>query len=135
MPSPSRETQPAAPDLPRFHGGDPNGLPGALLRERVGASIRCAPRAGDVPPALPCLHAPRAQPHLVGSDDPHGQLRLTQHAEATGCAVVWASEAYGSDSPTVLAWLAAQTSTIDVGSAVMQIPSNPCHDCDDRSQP
>ena len=61
--------------------------------------------------------------YLVGSDDPHGQLRLTQHAEATGCAVVWAAEAYGSDSPTVLAWLAAQTSTIELGSAVMQIPA------------
>ena len=61
--------------------------------------------------------------YLVGSDDPHGQLRLTQHAEATGFAVVWASEAYGGDSPTVLAWLAAQTSRIDVGSAVMQIPA------------
>ena len=61
--------------------------------------------------------------YLVGSDDPHGQLRLTQHAEALGFAVVWAAEAYGSDSPTMLAWLAAQTSTIDVGSAVMQIPA------------
>ena len=61
--------------------------------------------------------------YLVGSDDPHGQLRLTQHAESTGFAVVWASEAYGGDSPTVLAWLAAQTSRIDVGSAVMQIPA------------
>ena len=60
--------------------------------------------------------------YLVGSDDPHVQLRLTRHAEALGFAVVWAAEAYGSDSPTVLAWLAAQTSTIDVGSAVMQIP-------------
>lgn len=61
--------------------------------------------------------------YLVGSDDPRGQLRLTQHAEALGFVVVWASEAYGSDSPTVLAWLAAQTSKIDVGSAVMQIPA------------
>jgi F420-dependent oxidoreductase-like protein len=61
--------------------------------------------------------------YLVGSDDPHGQLRLAQHAEALGFAVVWAAEAYGSDSPTVLAWLAAQTSRIDVGSAVMQIPA------------
>jgi F420-dependent oxidoreductase-like protein len=60
--------------------------------------------------------------YLVGSDDPHGQLRLTQHAEAMDFAVVWAAEAYGGDSPTVLAWLAAQTSRIDVGSAVMQIP-------------
>jgi F420-dependent oxidoreductase-like protein len=61
--------------------------------------------------------------YLIGSEDPHGQLRLTQHAEALGFAVVWAAEAYGSDSPTVLAWLAAQTSRIGVGSAVMQIPA------------
>jgi F420-dependent oxidoreductase-like protein len=61
--------------------------------------------------------------YLVGAEDPHGQLRLTQHAEALGFDVVWAAEAYGSDSPTVLAWLAGQTSTIGVGSAVMQIPA------------
>src|SRR4029434_7389107 len=61
--------------------------------------------------------------YLVGSDDPHGQLRLTQHAESTGFAVVWASEAYGSDSPTVLGWRGAPAATIDVGSAVMQIPA------------
>jgi F420-dependent oxidoreductase-like protein len=61
--------------------------------------------------------------YLVGSDDPQGQLRLTRHAEALGFDVVWAAEAYGSDSPTVLAWLAAQTSRIQLGSAVMQIPA------------
>jgi F420-dependent oxidoreductase-like protein len=61
--------------------------------------------------------------YLVGAEDPHGQLRLTQHAEALGFDVVWAAEAYGSDSPTVLAWLAAQTSRIHLGSGVMQIPA------------
>jgi F420-dependent oxidoreductase-like protein len=61
--------------------------------------------------------------YLVGADDARGQLRLTQHAESLGYEVVWAAEAYGSDSPTVLSWLAAQTSTIGVGSAVMQIPA------------
>ncbi len=61
--------------------------------------------------------------YLVGSDDPRDQLRLVQHAEELGFDVVWAAEAYGSDSPTVLAWLAGQTSTIRVGSAVMQIPA------------
>ena len=61
--------------------------------------------------------------YLVGAEDPRGQLRLTAHAEALGFDVVWAAEAYGSDSPTVLAWLAGQTSRIDVGSAVMQIPA------------
>ena len=61
--------------------------------------------------------------YLVGSDDPAGQLALTRHAEDLGFDVVWAAEAYGSDSPTVLSWLAGQTSRIDVGSAVMQIPA------------
>src|SRR5918997_352696 len=61
--------------------------------------------------------------YLVGPDDPHDQLQLTRHAESLGFAVVWAAEAYGSDSPTVLAWLAGQTTTIHIGSAVMQIPA------------
>ncbi|MFP5282457.1 MAG: LLM class flavin-dependent oxidoreductase, partial [Actinomycetes bacterium] len=60
--------------------------------------------------------------YLVGADDPRDQLRLTRHAETLGFAVVWAAEAYGSDSPSVLAWLAGQTRTIELGSAVMQIP-------------
>lgn len=60
--------------------------------------------------------------YLVGADDPRDQLRLTRHAEDLGFSVVWAAEAYGSDSPTVLSWLAGQTSTIDLGAAVMQIP-------------
>ena len=61
--------------------------------------------------------------YMVGSDDPQGQLQLTRHAESLGFDVVWAAEAYGSDSPTVLAWLAGQTTRIAVGSAVMQIPA------------
>lgn len=61
--------------------------------------------------------------YMVGADDARGQLQLTRHAESLGYEVVWAAEAYGSDSPTVLAWLAAQTTTIGVGSAVMQIPA------------
>lgn len=60
--------------------------------------------------------------YLVGSQDPAGQLALTRRAEELGYHSVWAAEAYGSDSPTVLDWLAGQTSTIGLGSAVMQIP-------------
>lgn len=60
--------------------------------------------------------------YLVGGEDPQGQLTLTRRAEECGYDTVWAAEAYGSDSPTVLAWLAGQTSTIGLGSAVMQIP-------------
>jgi len=53
---------------------------------------------------------------------PADHLALAQEAERLGFSVVWAAEAYGSDSPSMLAWIAGQTSTIDVGSAVMQIP-------------
>ncbi len=34
---------------------------------------------------------------------------------------MWAAEAWGSDAVTVLSWIAARTSTIAVGSAVLQI--------------
>jgi len=54
---------------------------------------------------------------------PADHLAFAQEAERLGYHVVWAAEAYGSDSPSTLAWLAGQTSTIDVGSAVMQIPA------------
>src|SRR3954470_19203151 len=54
-----------------------------------------------------------------GADD----LALVLEAERLGYAVVWAAEAYGSDAVTVLAYLAAKTSTIDLGSAVLQIPA------------
>jgi F420-dependent oxidoreductase-like protein len=61
--------------------------------------------------------------YLVGSEDPRDQVRLVQHAETLGYAVAWAAEVYGSDSPTVLGWLAGQTKSIGLGSAVMQIPA------------
>lgn len=61
--------------------------------------------------------------YLVGSDDPQDQLRLTRHAEDLGFDSVWTAEAYGSDTPTVLAWLAGQTTRIGLGAAVMQIPA------------
>src|SRR4051794_26820149 len=50
------------------------------------------------------------------------QLALVQEADAAGFHSVWAAEAYGSDAATVLAWLAAQTSQIRIGSAIFQMP-------------
>jgi F420-dependent oxidoreductase-like protein len=58
-----------------------------------------------------------------GAGNDADNLELAREADRLGYAVVWAAEAYGSDSPTVLAWIAAQTERIDVGSAVMQIPA------------
>lgn len=50
------------------------------------------------------------------------QLEIVQEAEKLGYDSVWAAEAYGSDTATVLAWLAGQTSTIRLGSGIFQMP-------------
>ncbi|TML81366.1 MAG: LLM class F420-dependent oxidoreductase [Actinobacteria bacterium] len=51
------------------------------------------------------------------------QLRMVKEAEAAGFDSVWAAEAYGSDAATVLAWIAAQTERIRIGSAIFQMPA------------
>ena len=57
-----------------------------------------------------------------GAGNDADNLELAREADRLGYACVWAAEAYGSDAATVLAWVAAQTTRIDVGSAVFQIP-------------
>jgi F420-dependent oxidoreductase-like protein len=49
-------------------------------------------------------------------------VAVAQEADRLGYAVAWAAEAYGSDVPTVLSWIGAQTERIGLGAAVMQIP-------------
>jgi F420-dependent oxidoreductase-like protein len=49
-------------------------------------------------------------------------IRLVQEAERLGYTSVWTAEAYGSDAATVLTWIAAHTSTIQLGSGIFQIP-------------
>jgi F420-dependent oxidoreductase-like protein len=51
------------------------------------------------------------------------QIELVREAESAGFDSVWAAEAYGSDAATVLAWLAAQTDRIRIGSAIFQMPA------------
>jgi len=51
------------------------------------------------------------------------QLQVVQEADRLGYDSVWAAEAYGSDAATVLAWLAASTEKIKLGSAIFQIPA------------
>src|ERR1700750_3238035 len=41
-------------------------------------------------------------------------LAVAQEADRLGYSVVWAAEAYGSDTATVLTWIAAQTRNVDV---------------------
>jgi alkanesulfonate monooxygenase SsuD/methylene tetrahydromethanopterin reductase-like flavin-dependent oxidoreductase (luciferase family) len=49
-------------------------------------------------------------------------IELAQEAERLGFHSAWAAEAWGTDAVTVLAWLAATTSKINVGTAIMQLP-------------
>jgi hypothetical protein len=49
------------------------------------------------------------------------QLQLVKEAERAGFSSVWVGEAYGSDAATVLAWLAAQTQTIELGSGIKKL--------------
>jgi F420-dependent oxidoreductase-like protein len=58
-----------------------------------------------------------------GAGNDAANLELAKEADRLGYSVVWAAEAYGSDAPTVLAWVAAQTERVDVGSAILQIPA------------
>jgi alkanesulfonate monooxygenase SsuD/methylene tetrahydromethanopterin reductase-like flavin-dependent oxidoreductase (luciferase family) len=53
---------------------------------------------------------------------PADQLAVVQEAERLGFHSAWAAEAYGSDAATVLAWLAAGTSTIGLGAGIFQMP-------------
>jgi F420-dependent oxidoreductase-like protein len=55
--------------------------------------------------------------------NPTELVALAQEAERLGYDSAWAAEAWGTDAVTVLAWLAATTSTIKIGSAIMQVPA------------
>ena len=61
--------------------------------------------------------------YLVPGVTPQGHLTLVKEAERLGYDSAWAAEAYGSDTASVLAWLAGQTSTIKLGSAIFQLPA------------
>ncbi|HXR70223.1 LLM class F420-dependent oxidoreductase [Actinocrinis sp.] len=58
-----------------------------------------------------------------GAGNDADNLALAREADRLGYAVCWTAEAYGSDAATILAWVAAQTERIDIGSAVFQIPA------------
>jgi F420-dependent oxidoreductase-like protein len=50
-------------------------------------------------------------------------LATVREAEALGYDSAWTAEAYGSDAATVLAYIAAGTETIKLGSAIFQMPA------------
>ena len=52
-------------------------------------------------------------------------VEVVKAAESAGYESVWAAESYGSDVVSVLAWLAPQTTTINLGAAILQVPARP----------
>lgn len=64
-----------------------------------------------------------------GAGNDADNLEVAREADRLGYSVAWAAEAYGSDAATVLSWIAAQTSNIDIGSAIFQIPGRTPANC------
>ena len=56
-----------------------------------------------------------------GANPPSGLRELAQAAERLGYDSIWTAEAYGSDALTPLAWLAASTERIRLGSGICQL--------------
>jgi len=51
------------------------------------------------------------------------EVERAREAERLGFDSVWTAEAYGSDAVSPAAWVAASTTRIHVGTAIMQIPA------------
>ncbi|RNI24860.1 LLM class F420-dependent oxidoreductase [Flexivirga caeni] len=59
----------------------------------------------------------------TGTDDLEAMKELTRAADQAGYRVAWLAEAYGSDVPSLAAYLSAFTTNLEWGSAVFQIPA------------
>jgi F420-dependent oxidoreductase-like protein len=54
---------------------------------------------------------------------PADTIGIVQRAESLGFHSVWTAEAYGSDAVVPLTWVGAHTSTIHLGTAILQMPA------------
>ena len=50
-------------------------------------------------------------------------MDLLKHAESLGYDSAWTAEAWGNDAVTTATWVAAQTTKLKVGTAIMQMPA------------
>jgi len=57
------------------------------------------------------------------SAQPTDPMPMALEAEQLGFDSVWSAEAYGNDAVTLIAWVAARTERIGVGTAIMQMPA------------
>jgi len=56
-----------------------------------------------------------------GSGPPHGVTDAIAEAERLGFHSIWTAESYGSDVLTPLAWWGSQTTSVQLGTAIMQL--------------
>src|SRR6478735_7197414 len=79
------------------------------------------------PPSLPFsiarLRLVLAMGYASPGTNPTELIALAQEAERLGYDSAWSAEAWGTDAVTVLAWLGATTTTIRLGTGIMQIPA------------
>src|SRR5215470_15580719 len=54
---------------------------------------------------------------------PLDTIAMAHEAEKLGYDSAWAAEAWGTDAVSVLSWLGASTSEINLGSAILQLPA------------
>src|SRR6195952_4595871 len=58
---------------------------------------------------------------LMYDGDPRAAADQVVALEEPGLDTVWVAEAYGFDSPTLMGYLAARTSTIEIGAAILNV--------------
>jgi F420-dependent oxidoreductase-like protein len=56
-----------------------------------------------------------------GANKPEGVIERVQEAERLGFDSVWVAESWGNDAFTYAAWIASNTSTIKIGTGVVQL--------------
>jgi F420-dependent oxidoreductase-like protein len=60
---------------------------------------------------------------LMYSGNPREAADSVAALERAGLDTVWVAEAYGFDSPTLMGYLAAKTSTVEIGAAILNVYS------------
>ncbi|WP_106190305.1 LLM class F420-dependent oxidoreductase [Umezawaea tangerina] len=60
---------------------------------------------------------------LAHGGNPRAAAEQVVAFEAAGLDTVWVGEGYGFDSPTLMGYLAARTSTVEIGSAILNVYS------------
>ncbi len=58
---------------------------------------------------------------LQYSGNPRDAADQVAQLEEAGLDTVWVAEAYGFDSPTLMGYLAARTSTVEIGAAILNV--------------